>query len=256
MTTGVLAIVLLSVGGSTVLGVLCGLVFRKIPHRHNDVFLGFAAGVMLAAAILCLLAPAFDTTSGVWLPILGTFTGAAMMSLLDRTVPHLHRLAGIENPNGEGGTAGKALMFVAAIALHKIPEGLATGVTFCSGDTGSVLTVAASMALQNIPESVVIVAPLLMAGVAVSRTVALSLAIAATSVVATLGGVVLSTVALAAAPFLLASAGGAMFYVISDEMIPETHSHGYEKPATFALIAGFLLVVVVQKLLSGVSFLV
>ena len=250
--TSILSVVLISMGSSTVLGVLCGIAFRNIPHRLNDIVLGFAAGVMLAAAVLGLLAPAFDGPGGLPMPLLGTFAGALAISFLDRIVPHLHRIAGID-PSGSAGGHSKALLFTAAIALHKIPEGLASGVSFASENTGSILTVATSLSLQNVPEAVVIAAPLMMAGAGAKRTIAISFAIAAVSIASVGAGLALSMVFAGAAPFLLASAGGAMLYVISHEMIPETHSHGYEKPATFALIAGLLLVVTVQKLLAGLS---
>ena len=146
----------------------------------------------------------------------------------------------------------KTLLFVAAIALHKVPEGIATGVSFGSGDMGGALTVAGSISLQNIPEAIVVVAPLFAIGVTYLRVVCISLAIAALSIMSVLTGCVLANVFSGVMPFMLAAAGGAMLYVISDEMIPETHSHGYEKPATFALISGFVLVVVLQRLLQGV----
>ena len=137
-----------------------------------------------------------------------------------------------------------------AIALHKIPEGLATGVSFGTGDVGDIITVAGSMSLQNIPEAIVIVTPLFAIGVAAGRIVCISMAIAIVSIVSVLAGCALTAVFAGAMPFMLAAAGGAMLYVISDEMIPETHAHGYEKPATFALISGLLLVVILQRILS------
>ena len=250
----ILSIVLLSVGGSTVAGVLAGLLFRHIPHRLNDIVLGFAAGVMLAASILGLIAPAFEVQGGILLALCGTFAGAALISMLDRLVPHLHRIAGIDTEtHRSNGSIGKALLFVTAIALHKIPEGLATGVSFGTGDIGDIITVAGSMSLQNIPEAIVIVTPLFAIGVAAGRIVCISLAIAAVSIASVLAGCALTAVFAGAMPFMLASAGGAMLYVISDEMIPETHSHGYEKPATFALISGLLLVIILQRLLTPVS---
>ena len=250
----ILSIVLLSVGGSTVAGVLVGLLFRHIPHRLNDIVLGFAAGVMLAASILGLIAPAFEVQGGILLALCGTVAGAALISMLDRLVPHLHRIAGIDTEtHRSNGSIGKALLFVTAIALHKIPEGLATGVSFGTGDIGDIITVAGSMSLQNIPEAIVIVTPLFAIGVAAGRILCISLAIAAVSVASVLAGCALTTIFAGAMPFMLASAGGAMLYVISDEMIPETHSHGYEKPATFALISGLLLVIILQRLLTPVS---
>ena len=255
MNMKILAIVLLSVGGSTVVGVLVGLLFRGMPHRLNDIVLGFAAGVMLAASVLGLMAPAFEIeTGGLLLPIAGAFTGAAAISFLDRMIPHLHRIAGLDiETHHSNGSISKTLLFVAAIALHKIPEGLATGVSFGTGDVGDVITVAGSISLQNIPEAIVIVAPLFAIGVVPKRVLCISFAIAAVSMVSVLTGCVLTAVFSGLMPFMLAAAGGAMLYVISDEMIPETHSHGYEKPATFALISGLILVIALQHLLQGVG---
>ena len=254
MSAKILSIVLLSIGGSTVAGVLAGLLFRHIPHRLNDIVLGFAAGVMLAASILGLIAPAFETQDGILLAICGTFAGAGLISILDRIVPHLHRIAGIDTEaHRSNGSIGKTLLFVTAIALHKIPEGLATGVSFGTGDVGDIITVAGSISLQNIPEAIVIVAPLFAIGVAAGRVVCISFAIAAISIVSVLAGCALTAVFAGAMPFMLTAAGGAMLYVISDEMIPETHSHGYEKPATFALISGLILVIILQRLLAPAS---
>jgi ZIP family zinc transporter len=254
VNTKILFIVLLSIGGSTITGVICGLLFRSIPHRLNDIVLGFAAGVMLAASVLGLIAPAFEFSgdNSVLLAICGTFLGAGFISMLDRFIPHLHRIAGLDTEtHRSNGSIGKALLFVTAIALHKIPEGLATGVSFGTGNIGDILTVAGSISLQNIPEAIVIVTPLFAIGVTAKRVLCISVAIATVSIVSVLVGSALTTLFSGAMPFMLATAGGAMLYVISDEMIPETHSHGYEKPATFALISGLILVIVLQRLLQS-----
>lgn len=246
----ILMIVLLSVGCSTTIGVLLGLAVRSLPHKWNDVVLGFSAGVMLAAACVGLLASAFaPDASSIALALAGTLTGAGIISLLDRFVPHLHRLAGIDfEAHRNNGSIAKTLLFVAALALHKIPEGLAVGVSFGTGDIGDVLTVAGAISVQNIPEAFVIVAPLFAIAVAPIRIILVSLAIALVSIVCVLSGYALVSAFAGALPFLLAAAGGAMLYVISDEMIPESHAHGFEKPATFALIAGVLLVLSLQNL--------
>lgn len=250
----ILLIVLLAMGGSTVLGVLIGLAVRRLPHKLDDAVLGFAAGVMLAAAVLGLLAPAFAVPGGgaMALALAGTFTGAAIISVLDRIVPHLHRIAGLDTEEHRNNhSIGKTLLFVTAIALHKIPEGLATGVSFGTGDVGDILTVAGAISLQNVPEAVVIVAPLFAIGMTARRVVGVSLAIGIVSVVSVVCGSVLVSVFAAVLPFMLAAAGGAMLYVISDEMISETHAHGNEKPAAFALVAGLVLVLVLQRLTEG-----
>jgi ZIP family zinc transporter len=249
-----LLIVLISVGASTVVGVLAGLLIRQIPHRMNDAVLGFAAGVMLAASVTGLLSPAVAESSsyGLILAIVGTFLGAAFIGVLDRIVPHLHRIAGIEDTSTRKG-AGKILLFVSAIALHKIPEGLATGVSFGTGDLGDIITVAGSISLQNIPEAIVIVAPLFAVGVKAMRVVGISFAIAAVSIISVVCGYFLVSIFAFAQPFMLGAAGGAMLYVIGSEMIPETHAHGFEKRATFAFVAGLMTVLILQRLLDNVS---
>lgn len=214
--------------------------------------LGLSAGIMLAAAVLGLLVPAFDS-NGICVPIVGAFAGAGLISLLDRIVPHLHRLAGLDGESHPtNGSISKTLLFVAALALHKIPEGLATGVSFGTENIGDVLTVAGAISLQNIPEAFVIVAPLFAIGVGPRRVVGFSLSIALVSIVSVLSGYALIAVFSNVLPFLLASAGGAMLYVVSDEMIPETHAHGYEKEATFSLLFGFLLVLALQRITAMV----
>ncbi|MGN0853701.1 MAG: ZIP family metal transporter [Kiritimatiellia bacterium] len=246
--------VLLSVGGSTVLGVFGGLLVRRVPRRFNDAVLGYAAGVMLAAAVLGLLAPAFAPpgAANLALALAGAAAGAGLISVLDRIVPHLHRLAGLDaEAHRNNRSIGRTLLFVSAIALHKIPEGLATGVSFGAGSVGDLLTVAGAISLQNVPEAVVIVAPLVAVGVSTCRVVGISFAIAALSMASVVCGSLLVAVFSSVLPFMLAAAGGAMLYVVSDEMIPETHSCGHEKLATFALIAGLLTVVVLQRFFAA-----
>ena len=241
-------------GLSTIAGTVGGLLVKKIPHKYNDVILGAASGIMLGAAVLGLLAPAADLPGKYTLLLVaaGTFCGAALVSILDRITPHLHRLAGLDGEEHKNnGRIGKVLLFVSAIAIHKFPEGLAAGVSFGTGMTGDILTVTGGIALQNIPEAMVIVSPLLTAGVSIKRTLFISLSIALISMLGTVLGGLLVNVTSAVLPFILAFAGGTMLYVVSDEMIPETHSHGFEKAATFSILGGFLLILVMQKVLGG-----
>ena len=245
----------LGVGGATVFGTLLGFVFKKASHKFSDIVLAFAAGVMLAAAVLGLILPSLDY-GGKWsllITVAGVFAGAVCVNLFDRLVPHLHRLSGADQEGHPENTAklNKVLLFVTAIAIHNLPEGIAAGVSFGTEELGDVLTVAGSISLQNIPEAIVIVAPLFAIGISSKRVVGISFAIAAVSIVSVLLGRLLVAVFSDILPFMLASAGGAMLYVISDEMIPETHSHGFEKQSTFALIAGLILVIVMQRLIGG-----
>lgn len=244
----------LGVGGATVFGTVLGFIFKKISHRFSDIVLSFAAGVMLAAAVIGLILPSLEYGGkfGLLYTITGVFAGALCVNLFDRLVPHLHRLSGVDQEQHPTETAklNKVLLFVTAIAIHNLPEGIAAGVGFGSGNSTEALTVAGGIALQNIPEGMVIVGPMLSAGMKPGRTF---IAAAATGVVEVLGtllgyfAVSLSTTIL---PFALAFAGGTMLYVISDEMIPETHAHGCERGATYSLLVGFCLMLVFDALLS------
>ena len=132
-------------------------------------------------------------------------------------------------------------MFVIAIAIHNLPEGIAAGVGFGSGDTAGALIIAGGIALQNIPEGMVIIAPMLAAGMSRKKTFLIAMLTGVIEVIGTLIGFFAVSVSISVLPFALAFAGGTMLYVISDEMIPETHAHGGERGTTFALIVGFCL---------------
>jgi ZIP family zinc transporter len=142
------------------------------------------------------------------------------------------------------------LLFVSAIAIHNLPEGIAAGVGFGSGDTAGALVIAGGIALQNIPEGMVIIAPMLAAGVKPKRTFFIAMLTGLVEVIGTLIGYFAVSVASFILPFALAFAGGTMLYVISDEMIPETHAHGSERGATYALLVGFCLMLAVDVLLG------
>lgn len=242
----------LGVGGATVFGAVIGFLFRKISHRFSDIVLAFASGVMLAAAVLGLIVPSveYGEKYGLLITIAGIFTGALCLNLVDRVVPHLHRLAGAETEAHPGnGQLDKVLLFVTAIAIHNLPEGIAAGVSFGSDNPSEALLIAGGIALQNIPEGMVIIGPMLAAGISPRRTFACALATGLIEVVGTLLGYFAVTVATAVLPFALAFAGGTMLYVISDEMIPETH-HDNASGATYALLAGFCVMLVSDVLLG------
>ena len=240
------------VGAATLIGSLFGFVFKKISHKFSDIVLSFAAGIMLAAAVLGLVLPSIEYGGkfALLITIAGIFTGAVCLNLIDKLVPHLHRLVGsdIEPHNNEG--LSKVLLFVTAIAIHNLPEGIAAGVGFGSDNITEALLIAGGIALQNIPEGMVIIGPMLAEGVKPSRTFLLAMMTGLIEVVGTLIGYFAVTVASAILPFALAFAGGTMLYVISDEMIPETHAHGHQRGATYALLVGFCLMLVTDVLLG------
>ena len=236
----------IGVGGATIVGVLMGFVFKGISHRFSDIVLGFAAGVMLAAAVVGLILPSIG--GNVWVTVVGVFVGAVCLNALDRLVPHLHRLAGVDGEGHPESSArlNKILLFVLAIAIHNLPEGIAAGVGFGSGNTAEALTVAGGIALQNIPEGMVIIAPMLAAGMSRKRTFLIAASTGVVEIIGTFLGYFAVSISSAVLPFVLAFAGGTMLYVISDEMIPETHAHGCERGSTYSLLIGFCLMLVID----------
>ena len=242
----------LGVGGATVIGAIIGFIFKKVSHTFSDIVLSFAAGVMLAAAVLGLIMPSLEYGGkyGLLITIAGIFAGAVCLNLIDKLVPHLHKLAGADTESHNSSNLSKVLLFVTAIAIHNLPEGIAAGVGFGSGDTSQALIIAGGIALQNIPEGMVIIGPMLAAGVKPRRTLLLAMLTGVVEVIGTLIGYFAVSIASAILPFALAFAGGTMLYVISDEMIPETHAHGHERGATYALLVGFCLMLITDVLLG------
>lgn len=242
----------LGVGGATLFGSLMGFVFRRISHRFSDIILSFAAGVMLAAAVLGLILPSLDYGGkfGIVTTVAGIFVGAICLNLIDRLVPHLHRLMGVDTEAHSNTGLNKVLLFVLAIAIHNLPEGIAAGVGFGSGNTAKALLIAGGIALQNIPEGMVIIGPLLAAGVSTRNTLFVAVVAGLVEVLGTFLGYFAVGFSSTVLPFALAFAGGTMLYVISDEMIPETHAHGSQRGATYALLVGFCVMLVSDVLLG------
>ena len=242
----------LGVGGATVIGAIIGFMFKKLSHRFSDIVLSFAAGVMLAAAVLGLILPSLEYGGkyGLLITVAGIFAGAVALNLIDKLVPHLHRFAGVEGEDHPDSGVSRVLLFVTAIAIHNLPEGIAAGVGFGSGDVEQALLIAGGIALQNIPEGMVIIGPMLASGIKPRKTFVLAMLTGLVEVVGTLLGYFAVSIASAILPFALSFAGGTMLYVISDEMIPETHSHGSQRGATYALLVGFSLMLVSDVLLG------
>ena len=242
----------LGVGGATVIGAAAGFLFKRASHKFSDIVLSFAAGVMLAAAVLGLILPSLEYSGryGLLFTVTGIFAGAACLNLIDKLVPHLHKLMGPDIEAHNNANLSRVLLFVTAIAIHNLPEGIAAGVGFGSGDTAQALLIAGGIALQNIPEGMVIIGPMLAAGVSPRRTFVCAMLTGLVEVVGTLVGYFAVSVSAMILPFALAFAGGTMLYVISDEMIPETHAQGSERGATYALLVGFCIMLMTDVLLG------
>lgn len=234
-------------------GALPVLVLRRISDAARDTLLGFGAGVMLAASFFSLLAPALKSgaalagsaTGGVLIAAAGVVIGSAVLMAADRWLPHEHFIKGCEGCPVPENAAGLWL-FVVAITLHNIPEGLAVGVAQAS-DTGAALT--AGIAIQNMPEGLIVAVALVALGVSHWKAAALALA---TGMAEPLGGLIgAAAVGQAAAmlPWGLSFAAGAMLFVISHEIIPETHRNGNERVATIGLVGGFVLMMLFDTML-------
>ena len=238
--------------GATVIGSILGFFFKELPHKWNDTVLGFCAGIMLASSTIGLILPAFEGTHQWWWVAAGVMAGALFLNLLDLVTPHLHTITGLDPEQHHNSAAlNKVLLFVMAIALHKLPEGMAAGVSMSAAEGGFAdWAVSLGIAVQNVPEGMVIIAPLLLAGVSRLRTFVIAIAIGLLEVVGVWLGFGLGSVSELLLPVMLGFAGGAMLYVTSDEMIPETHTHGYQKQATYALLVGFMVLLLLEKVIS------
>ena len=214
--------------------------------------MGYCAGVMLAAAALGLIVPAMEGAGAErwWIVLTGVILGALFLNLLDLFTPHLHTITGLDpEEHKTNERLNKVMLFVLAVAIHKLPEGIAAGVGFNAEDISNAWSVTVGLSIQNVPEAMVIIAPLLLAGVNRWRTIGLSLIIGLLEIIGIWLGYALGALSEMLLPLMLAFAGGSMLYVVSDEMIPETHSHGHHKSATYALLLGFLTLLFIDYLL-------
>ena len=248
----IVALTALGVGGATVIGAVIGFAFKNLSHRFSDIVLAFAAGIMLAASMIGLILPSLEYGGnyGIIITILGIFAGAMVLYLIDRLVPHQHAIEGDSERHTHSDKVSKIMLFVLAIGIHNLPEGIAAGVGFGSGNDAEALLIAGGIALQNIPEGMVIIAPMLSAGIPPKKTFLYAFLTGLVEVIGTFIGYFSVSVSTVILPFALAFAGGTMLYVISDEMIPETHAHGSENGATFSLLFGFCLMLLFDFVLA------
>lgn len=241
---------------ATTLGALPALVLRGIPQKLEDSLLGMAAGMMLAASAFSLLLPGLAAGTeildskplGAAVVVLGMALGVLLMLGLDAFTPHEHDKSGPCGPGHE--SCGRVWLFVFAIALHNLPEGMAIGVSFSQGDLTVGLPLTTAIALQDIPEGLAVALALRTAGLAPSLAVLVAAASGLLEPLGALLGVGLSSGLAVAYPIGLGLAAGAMIFVVSHEVIPETHRNGHQTPATLGLLAGFALMMVLDTTLG------
>jgi len=248
---GVLASML--AGLATGVGALPALFFKSVPDKVLNTMLGGAAGVMLAATSFSLIVPGIEYGNqqwpgyGVYIVVFGMLAGAIFLDRVDKWLPHEHFVMGPEGPSSK---LKRIWLFIIAITIHNFPEGLAVGVGFGAGDVGAGTSLAIGIGLQNMPEGLAVALPLLGLGYSRWRAIGIATLTGLVEPVGGLLGVVAVTVFHPVLPFALAFAAGAMLFVISDEIIPETHSKGKSRLATFGVMVGFVIMMALDNLLG------
>ena len=245
--------------GGTALG--SALVFflkKELNPKLQKAFMGFASGVMVAAAFWSLLAPAIDTYDKSdfrkWLvPAVGFVVGVAFMLLLDYLVPHLHLHGDEEGKNGE--KLSKTFKFLLAVTLHNIPEGLAVGVVVAGMINGninssSMLVLSIGIAIQNLPEGMIVSMPLKEEGMKKWKAFGYGVLSGVVEPIASLVALALTSLVVVILPYTLAFAAGVMIYVVVEELIPEA-SHGiHSNLATIGFGVGFIIMMILEILLG------
>ncbi len=246
ITLGIL--VSLAAGSATGIGALPIFFKKSFSDSTLDILLGFAAGVMLAASSFSLFGPALGMESGgIWIVSIGFASGVLLIHLVDRWAPHKHFIKGPEGR--ESPRLAATWLFVIAISIHNFPEGLAVGVCFGTGEVATWLVVAVAIGLQNIPEGTAVAVGLMREGYNKRDSFLVSLATGLVEPIGAAIGVIAVTLAAGMLGFGMAFAAGAMIFVVSDEMIPESHRPGHERQATFGVVIGFLVMMFLDNLI-------
>lgn len=236
----------LAAGSATVLGALSVFFIRRVSDKFLDAAMGFAAGVMLAATFFGLITPAINT-GGVWKTATGIIIGALFLIVMEKAIPHIHRVTGIKGPPAHLGKMG---LFILAITIHNFPEGLAVGVGFGGGNIASGTVLAIGIGVQNIIEGLAVAVSFFRVTGKLTKAF---LVASFTCVVEPLGGFLgVSALSLAGSliPYGLAFAAGAMLFVTVEELIPETHSRGNVRESTLGIIIGFVGMMILEKIFT------
>ena len=232
-------------GMCTAVGAVALVLFRRPSELVEDMMLASAAGIMLAASIFSLILPGIELGAARFgneavaalVVLVGVVMGGIALALINRLVPHEHFLVGHEGP--DAARVSRIWLFVIAITIHNFPEGMAVGVGFAGSDLANGMSLATGIGLQNMPEGMAVAASLRSVGYTMGRSIWIG---ALTGLIEPVGGLFGGAAVAVAGPVMpwtLGFAGGAMLFIISHEIIPETHRRGYALPATFSLMGGF-----------------
>lgn len=230
---------------ATSLGAFLGLSMKAISTRRQDSMLGFAAGMMLAASAFSLILPGIaaaedilgNSMAAAATVVIGLGLGVVLMLGLDHFTPHHHEISGQHGPTFD--RISRVWLFVLAITLHNIPEGMAIGVGFAAGDMPVGLSIASAIAIQDIPEGLAVALALRTTGLSSLRSALVAAASGLMEPLGALIGIGMSSAFAVAYPVSMGLAAGAMIFVVSHEVIPETHRNGHQTPATIGLMVGF-----------------
>ena len=241
---------------ATALGTLPVLLSQQFSQRTYDSMLGFGAGVMLAASSFSLVIPALSAAkaqgAGSWgagsIVGGGILLGAALLLAVDRLVPHEHFVKGLEGPQARA--IKRVWLFVLAISLHNLPEGLAIGVAFAGSDPVGATALATGISIQDVPEGMVVALALRSVGYGRFLSAGLGVLSGFVEPVAAVFGAAVIGISAGLLPWGLALAAGAMLFVISHEIIPESHRKGHEAYATGGLMLGFVVMMVLDTALA------
>lgn len=242
--------------GATVLGACLALVIPDVSTRRQDSMLGFAAGMMLAASAFSLILPGVDAGREIFgngllaaaTVVIGLALGVLLMLGLDQFTPHEHEVSGYQGPDFE--RFSRVWLFVMAITLHNIPEGMAVGVGFAAGDMSVGLPLAMAIAIQDIPEGLAVALALRTTGLSAGKSVLVAAGSGIMEPLGALVGIGMSSSFAIAYPVSMGLAAGAMIFVVSHEVIPETHRNGHQTPATIGLMIGFAVMMFLDTALG------
>jgi len=242
--------------GLTAIGALGVLFTRRISERTQDVMLGYGGGIMLAASVFSLIIPAMNQAqalgygkiAAVLLTATGIMLGGLFVLLINHLVPHQHFIA--PNPQIQSARTSRIWMFVMAVTIHNFPEGLAIGVGFGGDEMGKAIALATGIGIQDIPEGLVVALALRTLGYSPWKSAGAGILSGLVEPIGGVLGALATGVSATALPWALAGAGGAMLFVISHEVIPESHRQGHETQATLGLLAGFVTMMLLDTLLG------
>jgi zinc transporter, ZIP family len=241
---------------ATALGAVLAVVLRDVSARSQDVMLGFAAGMMLAASSFSLILPGLDAARAItgngpaaaFTVVLGMGLGVLLMLGLDRFTPHEHESTGPCGPEAE--RISRVWLFVLAITLHNLPEGMAIGVSFANGDMNIGLPLTSAIAIQDIPEGLAVALALRATGLSNLKAALVAIGSGLMEPLGAVIGLGISTGFALAYPISMGLAAGAMIFVVSHEVIPETHRNGHQTSATLGLMGGFAVMMFLDTALG------